>query len=68
MTRAARNDLSQLPQARFHRSGWPGRAIHRVMPLTKLAPDEISKRLSKLPEWSLDKGKLHRSYQFSNFI
>ncbi|MBA3819803.1 MAG: 4a-hydroxytetrahydrobiopterin dehydratase [Deltaproteobacteria bacterium] len=38
------------------------------MAITKLAPDEINKRLSKLPEWSLDRGKLHRSYQFSNFI
>lgn len=35
---------------------------------TKLSPDEVTQRLAKLPSWKLENGKLHRAYQFENFV
>ena len=32
-----------------------------------LAAKEVSKRLERLPNWSLDEGKLHRSFRFKDF-
>jgi len=34
----------------------------------KLTESEIAEALSKLPGWSVENGKLHRQYQFKNFI
>jgi len=36
--------------------------------LTKLSDSEIKAALAKLPGWSIVKGKLHREYQFADFI
>jgi 4a-hydroxytetrahydrobiopterin dehydratase len=33
----------------------------------KLNNDDIEKRLSALPEWTLAQGKLHREYKFPTF-
>ena len=38
------------------------------MAIPKLGPDEITQRLTKLPQWSLENGKLHRVYKFENFV
>ena len=35
---------------------------------TKLAADEIATRLAALPNWSQVSGKLHREYQFTDFV
>ncbi len=32
-----------------------------------LAAEEVAKRLKSLPHWSLDEGKLYRSFRFANF-
>lgn len=37
------------------------------MPSQKLAPAEITERLLKLSEWSVEDGKLHRAYKFPDF-
>ena len=37
------------------------------MPSTKLTQSEISDHLLKLPEWSVQNGKLHREYKFPDF-
>ena len=34
----------------------------------KLGDAEIAARLSKLPGWSLEGGKLHRAFVFSDFV
>jgi 4a-hydroxytetrahydrobiopterin dehydratase len=34
----------------------------------KLSETEIAAALSKLPEWKLQGGKLHREYRFPNFV
>ena len=34
----------------------------------KLTGSEIAETLAKLPGWSVENGKLHRQYQFKNFI
>jgi 4a-hydroxytetrahydrobiopterin dehydratase len=34
----------------------------------KLTETEIATALSKLPEWKLDGGKLHREYKFADFV
>jgi len=38
------------------------------MATPKLGSDEITQRLAKLPQWKLENGKLHRAYQFANFV
>jgi 4a-hydroxytetrahydrobiopterin dehydratase len=38
------------------------------MSLTKLTDAEITTHLSKLPEWRLVEGKLHREFRFPDFI
>ena len=32
-----------------------------------LGPEAVAERLEKLPGWSLDDGKLHRSFRFADF-
>ena len=34
----------------------------------KLTETEIATALSKLPEWKLEGGKLHREYKFADFV
>ncbi len=34
----------------------------------KLGESELARELSKLPEWSVEGGKLHREYVFADFI
>ena len=34
----------------------------------KLSESEITGALSKLPDWKLADGKLHREYQFADFV
>ena len=36
--------------------------------MTKLTPDQIATALSSLPGWRVLKSKLHREYQFADFI
>ena len=36
--------------------------------MTKLTPDKIATALASLPAWRVKKGKLHREYQFADFI
>jgi 4a-hydroxytetrahydrobiopterin dehydratase len=36
--------------------------------MKKLSPEEVQSRLSSLPGWSVEAGKLHRAYQFANFV
>ena len=38
------------------------------MAIPKLGSDEITQRLAKLPQWSLENDKLHRVYKFENFV
>jgi 4a-hydroxytetrahydrobiopterin dehydratase len=35
---------------------------------TKLTDTEIAAALSKLPDWKLRDGKLHREYKFADFV
>lgn len=35
---------------------------------TKMSTDEIAAALSKLPNWQLKNGKLHRDYKFADFV
>ncbi|MDZ4698124.1 MAG: 4a-hydroxytetrahydrobiopterin dehydratase [Rhodothermales bacterium] len=37
------------------------------MPLQKLSPEAIDKRLATLAHWSVVDGKLHREFQFADF-
>ena len=32
-----------------------------------LTPEAVAEKLEALPDWSLDDGKLHRSFRFANF-
>jgi len=34
----------------------------------KLSDAEVQTRLAQLPSWSLKAGKLHREYQFADFV
>ena len=34
----------------------------------KLTDAEITEALTNLPNWSVENGKLHRQYQFKNFV
>ena len=36
--------------------------------MTKLTQDEVQARLPSLPGWTLKDEKLHREYQFANFV
>jgi len=36
--------------------------------LVKLSVDEVTVALTKLPPWKLEKGKLHRQYEFADFV
>jgi 4a-hydroxytetrahydrobiopterin dehydratase len=38
------------------------------MAIQKLSVDEVAQELGKLPGWSLENGKLHRAFQFRDFI
>ncbi len=38
------------------------------MALTKLSSNEINSRLTELSGWELQNGKLHREFQFSDFV
>lgn len=38
------------------------------MRLAKLTPSKLEKALAQLPDWRLVKQKLHRQYQFADFI
>jgi 4a-hydroxytetrahydrobiopterin dehydratase len=35
---------------------------------TKLTDAEVAVALAKLPDWKLEKGKLHRQYKFADFV
>jgi 4a-hydroxytetrahydrobiopterin dehydratase len=36
--------------------------------MTKFTDEEVQGRLTSLPGWSLQNGKLHREYKFANFV
>jgi 4a-hydroxytetrahydrobiopterin dehydratase len=38
------------------------------MAIQKMIDKEVAQELAKLPGWSLENGKLHRAFQFSDFI
>ncbi len=38
------------------------------MATKKLDTDEIAHRLAQLPGWTVEAGKLHREYRFTNFV
>ncbi len=38
------------------------------MPVSKLSEDELRLAVAKLPGWNVAAGKLHREYQFADFI
>jgi len=38
------------------------------MALVKLSPNEISSRLTQLPGWQLQEGKLHGEFTFTDFV
>src|ERR1700688_4961056 len=42
-------------------------AYHENM-TQKLSDSELQSSLGELPEWKLEKGKLHREYKFADFI
>jgi len=37
-------------------------------PIVKLTDNELKSELSKLGEWTLEGGKLHREYEFADFV
>jgi 4a-hydroxytetrahydrobiopterin dehydratase len=39
-----------------------------IMPITKLEDGELASRLAQLPGWTIEDGKLHRRYQFDDFV
>ena len=38
------------------------------MAIEKAAPDDIEAFLAEMPQWSVVAGKLHREYQFADFV
>ncbi|MEE8526774.1 MAG: 4a-hydroxytetrahydrobiopterin dehydratase [Thermoanaerobaculia bacterium] len=38
------------------------------MAIEKLSPQEIERRLGELEGWTVEDGKLHRDFQFANFV
>ena len=38
------------------------------MPTKKLDTDEIARLLAQLPGWTVEGGKLHREYRFTDFV
>jgi 4a-hydroxytetrahydrobiopterin dehydratase len=38
------------------------------MAVASLAPDEVSRRLAELPGWTVQAGKLHRTFSFRDFV
>jgi 4a-hydroxytetrahydrobiopterin dehydratase len=38
------------------------------MAITKLEMDEVARLLAQLPGWTVEAGKLHREYRFTNFV
>jgi 4a-hydroxytetrahydrobiopterin dehydratase len=38
------------------------------MAIQKMSEKEVAQELAKLPGWSLENGKLHRAFQFGDFI
>jgi 4a-hydroxytetrahydrobiopterin dehydratase len=38
------------------------------MAIQKLNDNEVAQEVSKLPGWTIEMGKLHRTFQFSDFI
>jgi 4a-hydroxytetrahydrobiopterin dehydratase len=36
--------------------------------MKKLSPEEVKSKLSSLSGWSIADGKLHRAYQFADFV
>ncbi|HEX9654397.1 MAG TPA: 4a-hydroxytetrahydrobiopterin dehydratase [bacterium] len=39
-----------------------------MTPRKKLSEREINERLAELPGWSIEQGKLHKTFQFTSFI
>ena len=44
------------------------RRVDEDMGLSKLSEEEITKELSNLPGWKIVEGKLHKDFQFDDFI
>jgi 4a-hydroxytetrahydrobiopterin dehydratase len=38
------------------------------VPAVRLTPDELSSALVPLPEWSLEEGRIRRTYTFHDFV
>jgi 4a-hydroxytetrahydrobiopterin dehydratase len=38
------------------------------MAVASLDPDEVSRRLASLPGWTVQAGKLHRTFTFDDFV
>jgi 4a-hydroxytetrahydrobiopterin dehydratase len=38
------------------------------MAIQKMTDQEVAQELAKLPGWSLENGKLHRAFQFADFV
>jgi 4a-hydroxytetrahydrobiopterin dehydratase len=39
-----------------------------IMAIQKMSEKEITHELTKLPGWNFENGKLHRAFQFADFI
>ncbi|MCP3958835.1 MAG: 4a-hydroxytetrahydrobiopterin dehydratase [bacterium] len=38
------------------------------MAIEKLPPEDVEQRISRLDDWSIRNGKLHKEYVFGNFV
>jgi 4a-hydroxytetrahydrobiopterin dehydratase len=49
-------------------SAQPAPSPHQAMAATLLSTDAINSALTELPGWSIERGKLHRQFQFPSFV
>ena len=66
------NDAEQQGKARRHASGSFARASNEAeegwMAVQKLAEQEIAAGLAPLKGWTIEQGKLHRTFEFKDFV
>lgn len=62
--------VSLVPSAQSHQpnSNQPNFQRSAMSAPTRLSPDELNSALSQLSGWSIEKGKLHRQFQFGSFV
>ena len=42
--------------------------VTKLTPVSKLDDDELRQRLTEIPGWGFENGKLHREFSFSDFV